>query len=357
MMSRFITPRNKIFKQRLYFLLEALIIFLIVFLFLLYPTYFLFLIDESSKTIISITYYFLRAMIIIIAIVLGLILSNFILQSQKRKIILEEDVNPSVKFIDLYSVKKANYKYQILYGILILFLVFIPLDFLTYLFIPEMLDYQAYSLGVFDELSINSYLVESYFVFFISVIIIQISVAVYEEALNRGFLSNRGSEYFNKMSAVIISSFFFGLGHFSYIFYPSSPAISIVFPLIWFFQTFFVGIILAMILIRKRWIIPGIVAHALNNIITAHAIWNYLQGNDFIVIVVYLYLPLLVISVGLLIWQFSRVKEGLHIGIREFSTYFKNDLKTKETTTDKIIRIMLDFLFGLILYGVGIILI
>lgn len=356
-MSRIITPRNKIFKQRLYFLLEALIVFLIIFLFLLYPTYFLFQITESTKIVIPLVYYFLRALIVIIAVVLALVFSNFLLQSQKRKIILEEDINPSVKFIDLFSIKKSNYKYQILYGILILFLVFIPLDFFTYLFVPEILNYQVYSLGVFQEASINSYLLESYFIFLISVIIIQFFVALYEEVLNRGFLANRGSEYFNKMSAVIISSFFFGLGHFAYVFYPSLTTVSIVFPLIWFFQTFFVGIILAMILIRKRWIIPGIIAHALNNIITAHAIWSYLQGNDFIVIALSLYLPLLVISIGLFIWQYSRIKEGLSIGIKDFSKYFRNDSKVRETTTDKIIRIMLDFLFGLILYGIGIILI
>ena len=301
-MSRLITPRNKVFKQRLYFLLEVLIVFLVIFVCLLYPTYFLFLINESTKNIIPIVYYLLRALIIIVAIVLALVFSNFLLQSQKRKIILEEDVNPSVKFIDLFSIKKSNYKYQILYGILILFLVFIPLDFFTYLFIPEILNYQIFSLGVFDDASINSYFLESYFIFLISVVIIQIFVGLYEEALNRGFLTNRGSEYFNNMSAVIISSFFFGLGHFAYVFYPASSTVSIFFPLIWFFQSFFVGIILAMILIRKRWIIPGILAHTLNNIITAHAIWNYLQGNDFIVVVLYLYLPLLLISIVLFIW-------------------------------------------------------
>ena len=356
-MRRIITPRNKIFKQRLYFLLEALIVFLVIFLCLLYPTYFLFLISESTKNVIPVVYHSIRALIIIVAVVLALVFSNFLLQSQKRKIILEEDINPSVKFIDLFSVKKSNYKYQILYGILILFLVFIPLDFFTYLFIPEILNYQAYSLGVFEEASINSYLSESYFIFLILVIIIQFCVALYEEVLNRGFLTNRGSEYFNNMSAVIISSFFFGLGHFAYAFYPLSITASIVFPFIWFFQTFFVGIILAMFLIRKRWIIPGIIAHALNNIITAHAIWNYLQGNNFIVIALSLYLPLLVISIGLFIWQYTRIKEALSIGIKEFLKYFKNDSKLRETTMDKIIRIMLDFLFGLILYGIGIILI
>ncbi len=356
-MSRDISPRNKILKQRLYFLLESLIIFLVIFLLLLYPSYFISLINETTKIFIPSIYYILRALIIIIAIVLALIFSNFLLQSQKRKIILKEDISPSVNFLNLFKISKHNFKYQLLYGILILFLVFIPLDFFGYLLIPEMLDYVSVSLGVFNEASINSYLLESYIIFLVSAIIIQFSVAFYEEALSRGFLTNRGSEYFNKMSAVIISALFFGLGHFAYILTPTLTPVSIVFPLIWFFQTLFVGIILGMLIIRKRWIFPGIFAHALNNIITVHAIWSYLQGNDFSIVTVYLYIPLLVVSICLFIWQYRRVKEGLSTGIKEFMTYFKNDPKINETTTDKIIRILLDLLFGLIIYAVGIILI
>jgi len=356
-MRRFISPRKRIFKQRFYFLLEALVVFLTSFLLLLYPTLFILLITESTKILIPSVYYFLRALIIIVAIVLALIFSNYILQSQKKKLILKEDINPSVKFLNLFRISKTNFKYQLLYGFLILFLVFIPLDFFTYLFIPEMLNYISYSLGVYAEASINSYLLENYVVFLISVIIIQFSVAIYEESLSRGFLTNRGSEYFNNMSAVIISAFFFGLGHFAYILYPSTTGVSYIFPLIWLLQTFFVGIILSMVLLRKRWIFPGIFAHAVNNIISAHAIWNFLNGNDFIIVALYLYLPLLAISIILLIWQFSRVKEGLSIGIKQFSTYFRNDTKIKETSTDKVIRILLDFLFGLIIYAVGIILI
>ncbi len=356
-MRRRLNTRKRIFKERFYFFAEVLVVFLTTFILLLYPTLFTLLINDTNKSIISPIYYLLRALVIIIAIVLALIFSNYIFQSQKRKIILKEDINPSVKFLNLFKISKSNFKYQLLYGILLLFLVFIPLDFFTYLFIPEMLNYISYSLGAYSEASINSYLLESYSIFLISVLVIQFSVAIYEEVLNRGFLTNRGSEYLNNMSAVIISAFFFGLGHFAYILYPSSTGVSFIFPLIWLFQSFFVGIILSMILLRKRWIFPGIFAHALNNIISAHAIWNFLQGNDFSIIAIYLYLPLLVISVFLLIWQFSRVKESLSIGIKEFSSYFKNDRKIKETTTDKIIRILLDFLFGLIIYAVGIILI
>ncbi|MFW9770777.1 MAG: CPBP family intramembrane glutamic endopeptidase [Candidatus Thorarchaeota archaeon] len=348
---------NLIFRQRLYFLVEILIIFLGIFLFLLIPTFVPNLVVDVNSRAYEPLYFLFRAFIILAAIPIFLIVSNFALQSQKRKLILKEDVSPSKNFINLLRIPERNYKYQLLYGLLLLFLVFIPLDFFTYLIFPNMLEYLTIALDVYSPASFNSYLLESYSYFIISVLIIQSSVAIYEESLSRGFLANRGSDYLNNMSAVIMSSFFFGLGHFSYIFTSYTIDLPILFPIIWFLQTFFVGIILAMVVIRKRWLFPAFFAHAINNIISANTIWNYLQGNSFFPFSLYLYCPLLVISLLLLIWQFRRIKEGLSIGVREFGAYFKNDTTIKENTSHKIVRIIADFLFGLIIYIIGIILI
>jgi len=346
-----------IFRQRLYFLLEILIIFLGVFLFLLIPTFIPnLLVDPTSRAYEPLSFLF-RAFIILAAIPIFLIVSNFALQSQKRKLILKEDVSPSRNFINLLRIPERNYKYQFLYGVLLLFLVFIPLDFFTYLFFPDMLDYYSIALDVYSPASFNSYLLENYFYFIISTLIIQSSVSIYEESLTRGFLANRGSDYVHNMSAVIMSSFFFGLQHFAYIFTSYTIVLPIIFPIIWFVQSFLVGIILAMLVVRRRWLFPAIFAHAFNNIITTHIIWNYLQGNSFFPFSLYLYCPLLAISIVLLIWQFPRIKEGLTIGFREFGAYFKNDTANKEKTSHKIFRIIADFLFGLIIYIIGIILI
>ena len=128
---------------------------------------------------------------------------------------------------------KKNYKYQILYGVLIFFVVFLPLDFFTNLLIPETISFQAIVLGI---RSTNLYLFsENYFVFMISAIIIQFSVALTEETVARGFFTKRGSEYFLPMSAVIISSLYFGLGHLAYLLDVISW-----YPVIWFVQTFVV---------------------------------------------------------------------------------------------------------------------
>lgn len=161
----------------------------------------------------------------------------------------------------------------------------------------------------------------------------------------------------NKMSAVIISSFFFGLGHYRYIFTSSTLGFPPIYPFIWFLQTFLVGIILSMLVLRKHWIFPVIFAHAINNIISAHSIWNYLQGNDFLLMTLFVYIPLLVVSIILVIWQFSRIKESVAIGFKEFKSYFKNDLSIGESTSNKIMRILIDFLFGFIIFLIGVIII
>ncbi len=274
---------------------------------------------------------------------------------QRKKLILEEDISPSKNFLDLFNIKKKNFKYQLLYGILLLFLIFIPLDFFTYLFIPDMLPYLSIALNPTAEFSYNSYFMENYYVFLLSVIIIQIFVAVYEETLTRGFLANRGSDYLKKMSAVIMTSFFFGLGHFSYILTIPSSGLPIIFPIIWFLQTFLVGIILAMLVLRRRWIFPVIFAHAVNNVISAHSIWNFIHGNEYSLMSFIVYIPLLIIGIILFVWQFSLIKESLSIGFKEFFSYFKKDNEIGENWLEKIVRIMMDFLFGLIIFMIGVI--
>ena len=156
------------------------------------------------------------------------------------------------------------------------------------------------------------------------------------------------------MSAVILSSFFFGLGHLGHYILNPTPGFSIVPSIIWFLQTFLVGIILAMIVQRRHWILPGIFAHSLNNFITSHTIWNNLRGIEFSFMTIYVYLPLLIIALGLFIWQFSRIKESLSIGFKEFKTYFERDKKLKEKSSDVIVRIIMDLLFGLIVFLIGI---
>jgi len=67
------------------------------------------------------------------------------------------------------------------------------------------------------------------------------------------------------------------------------------------------------------------------------------------------YIPLLIIGIFLFVWQFSLIKESLSIGFKEFFSYFKKDNEIGENWLEKIVRIMMDFLFGLIIFMIGVI--
>ena len=320
---------------------------------MLVPRFILPISIDKSSIFYGPLFYLSRAVAVFLAIPIFLFVSFILLESPKEAGSTKKGVNPYLEHLKLYKVSKSNFKYQILYGILILFLVFIPLDFFTYLFVPDMLVYVARTLTV--SLTDTYLSFDNYFIFLVSVIIIQSSVSFYEETLVRGFLTKRGSEYFNYLSAVIISSFCFGLNHFAYYLNPISREYPIWFPFIWFLEAFFVGVVLSLFLLKKKWIFPLIFAHAFNNIISAHAVWNYLQGNEFVLIALYLYLPLLIGTILLFVWQFPRIKESLSTGYKELKTYVLNDPSIGESNRDKYLRIILDLLFGLLIFGLSLI--
>ena len=345
------TPLNNLVEDRLIFFVEVLIIFFGGFFLILIADVLISLVIDKTNIFYGPLYYLSKAIAILISIPLFLMLASYILQSQTEERKNSKQLNPSFGHLKLYKVSLSNIKYQLLYGILLLFLLFIPLDFFTYLFIPDMIKYQADSLSS-DPTGI--YFSQSYGIFLLSAIIIHISVALIEESIARGLIAKRGSEYFNKMSAVIISSLYFGMGHFIYFFFnPVSASYSILFSIIWFLQAFFIGIILSLFIIKKKWLFPLIFAHALNNIISAHTIWNYMQGSEFFMITIFLYIPLLIISIILLIWQFSNIKTSIRSGFIDFISYFQPDKKLMETNKEMGIRILFDLLIGLMIFGIG----
>ena len=353
-MRRPVSPLKTIMTQRFYFLFEVLVIFLGIFILSLIPALLLPFIIDVNDVWFEPLYFFIRAAIMVVVIPLFLYLSNFIMEKQRKTLILEEDISPSRNFLNLFKITRSNFKFQLLYGILLLFFIFIPFDFLIYL-IPDMLSFSATAIEPAAEFSLNSYFNENYSIFLLSVILIPLCVAIYEESLTRGFLTNRGSDYFNKMSAVIMTSFFFGLGHFAYVYSPSSAGLPIIFPIIWFLQTFLVGIVLSMIVLRKHWIFPVIFAHTFNNIITSHSLWNEINGIDFSFMTFYVYTPLMIIGILLFIWQFSRIRESLTIGWNEFKSYFTRDENLGENSVETVVRIIMDFLFGLLIWIIGVI--
>jgi len=359
MVSRVYYGKKKIAVDRLrFFLYEVALMFIFVFLLLLIPLFLVPIFVDKSSFIYGILFYGLRALFIFIGIPLIFYLSNLIFESQKNQLIIDEDISPSIGHLRLFKMTKNNYKYQILYGLLIFFLVFLPIDFFTYLLIPEMIEYQAGVIAGIPEEDIGRIikytdlylLLDNYFLFLISVIIIQFSVAIAEESISRGLIAKRGSEYFFMMSAVMISSFFFGLGHFAYFLDPVSRTYPLWYPFVWFLQALIIGIILSLLVLRKKWIFPAIIAHTLNNIVSAHTIWSFIQGNDFALVALYLYYPLLVIGIMLLVWQFPNIKDGVNTGFQIFKTYFLKDEASEKTKGDKYFRYFIDIIMGILIF-------
>ncbi|HEY0088294.1 MAG TPA: CPBP family intramembrane glutamic endopeptidase, partial [Candidatus Lokiarchaeia archaeon] len=263
-------------------------------------------------------------------------------------------VNPASESLKLYSMSKNKFKDQLLNGVLILFIVFIPLDFLIYFIFPEMLEYSGV---VISSQKTDSYLLANYSIFLLSVIIIQISVSIFEETLTRGYLTKRGCDYFHKMSAVIIPSLYFGFMHFLYYLNPLSKNYPIWWPFIWFLNTLFVGILLSIFILKKKSIFPVIFAHAANNIISAHAIWCYLHGISFTIVTIYMYLPLLIVSAILFTLQFKKIKRALSNGLKFLKNYFKIDKHSEATKGDVYFRIFTDFLISILILIVGLFLV
>jgi len=110
-----------------------------------------------------------------------------------------------------------------------------------------------------------------------------------------------------------------------------------------------------MVVLRKHWIFPVIFAHTLNNVISSFSIWNHINNIDFSFMTFYVYIPLLIIGIILFIWQFSRIKESLTIGWQEFKTYFTRDETIREGTLETVVRIIMDFLFGILIFIIGVI--
>jgi len=95
--------------QRIYFLFEVLVIYLGIFIFMLIPTFLLPLLIDVNAVIYDSIYYLVRALIIVAAIPLFLYLANFLMEKQRKTLILEEDISPSKNFLNLFKISKKKF--------------------------------------------------------------------------------------------------------------------------------------------------------------------------------------------------------------------------------------------------------
>ncbi|MFX0033822.1 MAG: type II CAAX prenyl endopeptidase Rce1 family protein [Promethearchaeota archaeon] len=332
--------KKQIWRIRFKFLfLEVFFAFILIFVILAVLRYFIFPLFVDS-VLLGVFYYILRAIAIFMITLFILWIQGKFIQEGKEKI----EFTPMESQLKLYKITRKNFKYQILYGFLLFFLIILPLEFLTFYFVPDIM---AYQLAFLVNDPFNTYLSETnYLLFLLYLIIVQISIVISQETIYRGLVAKRGSDHFFEMSAVIISSLSFGLRALIFYFDPISSYYAPWSPVIWLIESFIIGIVLSLVTIRRKWLLPAIIATLLNNILFSHLIWN-------ISLLLYLYLPLLIGSAILFIWQYPRIRESLSIGIGTLKTYLKKEDKKEKTTTDKIFRYQIDIIVAIIIFLLG----
>ncbi|MHA1688865.1 MAG: CPBP family intramembrane glutamic endopeptidase, partial [Promethearchaeota archaeon] len=297
---------NELFSNRIILFVEIFLLFIVNFFLSIIPFFLLPLLIASSTVFFGILFYLTRVMVFLIAIPLSMHVSKLLIKPEENKIII-----PPTYLKELFTFSRSNFTTQLYHGLLLLFLIFIPLDFLTYLFLPSMIEYIG---RVLTSNQTNLYITSGdYFLFLFAVVVIQLSVAIQEETFARGFITVRGANHVKKMSALMISAWYFGFGHFAYFFSPISMEYPTWYPFLWFVQAFFIGIILSSYILKKKWIFPLIIAHACNNILSAHVLWNYFNGYPFERMVLFLYIPLLCVSGILYVARYTAIKKGIEL--------------------------------------------
>ncbi len=343
--------KRKIFKDRFRFLIyEICICFFLIFL--ISTLEWLIIPISLNPEVSGVIFYAIRAIFVFLTIPLTTFLLDKYVSSYKEKLEKKKSKISAFKsHVMLYKISKSNYKYQLLYGVLLLFLVFIPINFLLYVLVPEMflIHYFLANLNI-----LNSYFfINNFVIFFVLLVIVQTSIVFVEESIYRGFVFKRGSEQFNQISAVFVSSYFYCFSVLNYRINYLQIGINSFYPLIWFFPLFLIGLILSLFTLRKKWIFPAIFSHSVSNIIMFVIIWSFSNGWELIEILLVIFIPLIGIGLILLIFQYDRIKDGIKTGLEMLKQYKKNDDKEKETKSDKSFRIIIDFIVGFLVFIIG----
>ena len=341
--------RREIASRRLKFLFYEIVpIFLIIFILQILEWILLPLIVDQSSALFGVFFNFIRAFVIFgVVILLFFIYNKFKKEKTNGS---KEEFALHVGFLRLYTMTKKNFTYQLLYSILLFFLVLTPLEFLLIISLPQTVTYRALSLVIKTE---NLYLqLDNFLLFLFSACVIQFSISFSEETVFRGLITKRGSEHFYKLSAVMISTVYFAL--YDVLLKPVVYSVNFYFGVVWFIKSFLIGLVLSLTILRRKWILPLIFAKTVDSILSNIVIWEFLHSGDITLLLTFIYGPILVVSLLLLIFQRSRIKESLQIGTKMIKSYFKNNIKQKESSGDKVFRILFDIILALMLFLFGI---
>ncbi len=255
----------------------------------------------SAGDAIDVWEYFTMAIATFAALPLIALMKHILVPSEKKT--LKGEIFHQ---FSIYSVTRKDWARQLKHALLMWLIVFVPLDFLSYL-IPGMLDFQKFVLYTppsQESLGSGLYFTIPIFGMFIGFsILVHLGVAIHEETLYRGVLQFWGQEKAGMTSAMVISAIVFGLSHFSYWF--SNMDKPIYFPLWWGASGLFVGLMLGFYLRATGHILPMILAHWWNNVVSTIAVWMFLPpqnvADPMATLGWVLYLPLMLLGVVLLL--------------------------------------------------------
>ena len=223
--------------------------------------------SEQDKLIFQwVTY----AIATVLACNLGYWLNGRIFHSSEPKYV-------KVSGTDAFTTKSLSIGKQIEIFLILLCVVYVPLDLLFYL-IPGVLEYSAASL---TGNSTENYFFWDWTLMIPIAFVIHFCVAFREEYYFRHYINAQGQKELGQTTAWYYSVMTFSLGHFAYIFAPSSLGYSNFYPLLWGFSALLIGVISGFVFSRTHTLWPVICAHWLNNVISACVLKRYLEGIPF----------------------------------------------------------------------------
>lgn len=294
---------------------------------------------------------------LLIGTVLGLIIVKKLVVESERIPNLD-GTSPISEVFSTFKITKKNFKYQLMYAMLILFLIYVPIDFLANI-IPGILEFTS---EAFSESTTHGFLNQNNFTIFITFAFAVYFVSSFrEELFYRALAILRGRRHVGLYSSIMITSFSFALSHFIYIITNETTMQAPLGAIIWGATAFLTGSISALFMGKKRYIWPLIIAHALNNVISATSVWLYnnngasytefSQIGVFWDIAIPLYVPLLLVSIILFIVFRKHTKSGIKQYFEIGAKYGQElgDSKVKLVIFDVILSILI-FITSLLMF-------
>ena len=229
----------------------------------------------------------------IIALIAGII-SIFITKALLKR--TDNNLSPKTEDLTLKSLFSSftlqKPVLQLKHTLFLVCCVYIPLDFFSYL-IPGVLEFSGSSML---SSSLGQYLLWEFGLMLIATLIVHFCVSFREEFLFRNYYITFGTTKSKSGVVFFYSAMLFGLAHLSYIFSPAAADTSLFFPIWWGLNALIIGLISGYYFIKYHRLWPLILAHWINNLISALVLRNYLLGRSFIESVLTYYMPFLIIG-------------------------------------------------------------